>query len=204
MSASYESQLNDWVNKEKLGVDLLNSVGTLMYDKGIELILFRNQLLEIGVSELMNSISYANNVVNRKVNIETAAALANEMLKLGLKCEGIYFYHFHALPPVFEELDPLYFRKLSWKLENPNDWRGYLLASAFIIDCKSFVGSRLIHSFKHFSECSFANFSSRARCLHSHVAIIMSLFEGTKTPIQAIRIPLPPTCGSQINSFLVR
>ena len=35
MSASYETQLNDWVNKEKLGVDLLNSVGTLMYDKGI-------------------------------------------------------------------------------------------------------------------------------------------------------------------------
>ena len=84
MSASYESQLNDWVNKEKLGVDLLNSVGTLMYDKGIELILFRNQLLEIGVSELMNSISYANNVVNRKVNIETAAELAKEMLKLDL------------------------------------------------------------------------------------------------------------------------
>ena len=84
MSASYETQLNDWVNKEKLGVDLLNSVGTLMYDKGIELILFRNQLLEIGVSELMNSISYANNVVNRTVNIETAAALANEMLNLDL------------------------------------------------------------------------------------------------------------------------
>ena len=84
MSASYETSLNDWVNKEKLAVNLLNSVGTLMYDKGIELIIFRNQLLEIGVSELMNSISYANNVVNRKVNIETAAALANEMLNIDL------------------------------------------------------------------------------------------------------------------------
>ena len=84
MSASYETQLNDWVNKEKLGVNLLNSVGTLMYDKGIELILFRNQLLEIGVSELMHSISYANNVVDRKVDIETAAALAKEMLNLDL------------------------------------------------------------------------------------------------------------------------
>ena len=84
MPASYETQLNDWVNKEKSAVNLLNSVGTLMYDKGIELILFRNQLLEIGVSELMNSISYANNVVNRKVNIKTAAALANEMLNIDL------------------------------------------------------------------------------------------------------------------------
>ena len=84
MSASYEAQLNDWVNKEKYAVSLLNSVGTLMYDKGIELVLFRIQLLEIGVSELMNSISYANNIVNRKVNIETASLLANEMLKLDL------------------------------------------------------------------------------------------------------------------------
>ena len=84
MSASYETQLNDWVNKEKSAVNLLNSVGTLMYDKGIELVLFRIQLLEIGVSELMNSISYANNVVNRTVKIENAAALANEMLNLEL------------------------------------------------------------------------------------------------------------------------
>jgi glyceraldehyde 3-phosphate dehydrogenase len=84
MSASYETQLNAWLNKEKSGVNLLNSVGTLMYDKGIELILFRNQLLEIGVSELMNYVSYANNVVKRTINVETAAALANEMLNMDL------------------------------------------------------------------------------------------------------------------------
>ena len=84
MAASYENQLNDWVNKEKSGVNLLNSVGTLMYDKGIELILFRNQLLEIGVSELMNYISYASNVVGRKNNVETATLLASEMLNMDL------------------------------------------------------------------------------------------------------------------------
>ena len=58
MVVSYENQLNAWVNKEKAGVNLLNAVGTLMYDKGIELILFRKQLLEIGVSELLNYITY--------------------------------------------------------------------------------------------------------------------------------------------------
>ena len=84
MTASYEDQLSDWINKEKSGVNLLNSVGTLMYDKGIELILFRNQLLEIGVSELMNFFAYANNVVKRKTDVATTAALANEMLKMDL------------------------------------------------------------------------------------------------------------------------
>ncbi len=84
MLSSYESQLNNWVDKEKIGVNLLNIVGTLMYDKGIELVLFRRQLLEIGVSELMNYISYANNVVERKNNIETAHLLASQMLKMNL------------------------------------------------------------------------------------------------------------------------
>jgi len=84
MSTSYDNQLNDWVNKEKSAVSLLNSVGTLMYDKGIELVLFRNKLLEIGVSELLNYISYANNVVGRENNIETATLLAKEMLKMNL------------------------------------------------------------------------------------------------------------------------
>ena len=84
MSKSYENQLNNWVNKEKSGVDLLNSVGTLMYDKGIELVLFRNKLLEIGVSELLNYISYAKKVVGRENNVETATLLAKEMLNMNL------------------------------------------------------------------------------------------------------------------------
>jgi glyceraldehyde 3-phosphate dehydrogenase len=84
MDNSYENQLNNWVNKEKSGVDLLNSVGTLMYDKGIELILFRNQLLQIGVSELLNLFSYGKNIVGRKTNVETATMLSSEMLNIDL------------------------------------------------------------------------------------------------------------------------
>mgnify|MGYP001213925271 CR=1 FL=1 len=89
MAMSYENQLNDWVNKEKYAVNLLKSVGTLMYDKGIELVLFRKQLLEIGVSELMNYISYAKNVVGRKNDVETATLLASEMLNMDLAASKI-------------------------------------------------------------------------------------------------------------------
>ena len=84
MPVSYEGQLNEWVNKEKSAVNVLNSVGRLMYDKGIELVLFRNQLLEIGVSELMNYVDYANNTLERTITIEAAALLANEMSNLDL------------------------------------------------------------------------------------------------------------------------
>ena len=60
----------------------------------------------------------------------------DEMAELGLAVEGIYFYHFHALPPLFEAFDKDYYRKISWEIENPTDWRGFFLASSFIIDCK--------------------------------------------------------------------
>ena len=84
MSQTYDEQLNSWLNKEKLAINSLKSVGSLMYEKGIELILFRRHLLEIGASELMNFISYANNVVGRENNIETINILSEEMLKMNL------------------------------------------------------------------------------------------------------------------------
>ena len=84
MKESYDSQFQDWVKKEKEGISLLKSAGSLMYDKGVELVLFRKQLLEIGVSELMNYISYANNVVKRTNKVEIANLLATSMLNLNL------------------------------------------------------------------------------------------------------------------------
>ena len=84
MLKSYEKHLNNWVNKEKLAVNLLNSIGTLMYDKGIEIVLFRNQLLEIGVSELMNLFAYANNIIGRKTDIETATLIAEKIQMMAL------------------------------------------------------------------------------------------------------------------------
>ena len=84
MALEYENHLNEWINQEKIAVNLLKSTGTLMYDKGIELVLFRNKLLEIGVSELMSLFSYANKVVGRKTDIKIAADLANEMLNMDL------------------------------------------------------------------------------------------------------------------------
>ena len=58
------------------------------------------------------------------------------MKKLGFIVENLYFYHYPPLPPLFENFDKIYYRKNSWKMEDPSDWRGYLLASAMVVDCK--------------------------------------------------------------------
>ncbi|NOQ55790.1 MAG: methyltransferase domain-containing protein, partial [Nanohaloarchaea archaeon] len=46
---------------------------------------------------------------------------------VGLSIVNFHFYHFHALPPVFESKDPHIFRELSLKMEKGDDWRGYLM-----------------------------------------------------------------------------
>lgn len=48
----------------------------------------------------------------------------------------IHFYHYHALPPIFENKYPELFRELSLKMEKPNDWRGYLMASAYVVEAR--------------------------------------------------------------------
>jgi hypothetical protein len=45
----------------------------------------------------------------------------------------VLFYHFHALPPMLEQAAPALFRRASVAMENPRDWRGHFMASAFVL-----------------------------------------------------------------------
>lgn len=52
----------------------------------------------------------------------------------GFSIKNIHFYHYHALPPVFEKKYPEIFRRLSLGMEEANDWRGYFMASAYVVE----------------------------------------------------------------------
>ena len=52
----------------------------------------------------------------------------------GFVIDNLHFYHYHALPPIFEKTNKEEFWKLSMELENPNDWRGHIMASAFVVE----------------------------------------------------------------------
>lgn len=51
----------------------------------------------------------------------------------GLRLEGLYYYHFHALPPIFEHTHQAEFYELSAQREDPTDWRGVVNASCFVV-----------------------------------------------------------------------
>jgi len=55
-------------------------------------------------------------------------------LQNGLFIRKIHFYHYHSLPPIFAEKYPDFFKHKSMELENPDDWKGTFMASAFVVE----------------------------------------------------------------------
>jgi len=59
--------------------------------------------------------------------------MARQFARAGFQEVEVLFYHYHCLPPMLEPRAPEVFRKQSLRMENPRDWRGYFMASAFIL-----------------------------------------------------------------------
>ena len=76
------------------------------------------------------------NVDERQIrsNLHNPLTVESELLEPnGLKLKNIYYYHFHALPPIFEHIHQQEFYQLSSEREIPSDWRGMFSASCFVV-----------------------------------------------------------------------
>ncbi len=80
----YENELADWIQQEKSAIALIHVAGTLWFDKSVELILFRNQLVDRSASEILNLHQYSKQMVNKPINVIETLALAKEMNKVEL------------------------------------------------------------------------------------------------------------------------
>lgn len=81
---SYETELNDWIGSERAAIELISHIGTLWFEKSVELIIFRNQMIDRSASEIMNLHQYAKDIVKRPINVHDTARLAGELTQLNL------------------------------------------------------------------------------------------------------------------------
>ncbi len=81
---TYGKEFNEYINQEKAAVDLISSIGHLMYDKSVELVLFRNPLLDASISEILSLHRYAEEVVNKPISVYDSSELAKELMNLDL------------------------------------------------------------------------------------------------------------------------
>ncbi len=85
MNGDYESFLKDWVFQEQLSNEFINVIYKLFYDKSIELLFFKNQLIDRSSSMILYKHSYAENIIGRKLLVKDSLKLAKAILHCNIK-----------------------------------------------------------------------------------------------------------------------
>ncbi len=81
---TYSNELSVYVNQERAAVELAHMVGKLLFDKSIELVLFRNHLADTRITEILRLHKYAAEVVAKPISVFDSAELAAELYEMNL------------------------------------------------------------------------------------------------------------------------
>ncbi len=95
----YEKELSFQTDRRKATVEFIKIISDLWYDKSIELVLFRNQLIDRNVSEILSLHEYAGEFVQKPISIFDSVEIAQAIKTLDLPPSkldiGKLTYEFH-------------------------------------------------------------------------------------------------------------
>jgi glyceraldehyde 3-phosphate dehydrogenase len=80
----YQKEVSFQVDRRRAGVELIKIISDLWYDKSIEMVLFKNQLLDQNVSEIINLHQYAGEFVGKPISLFDSVEIARVILSLDL------------------------------------------------------------------------------------------------------------------------
>jgi glyceraldehyde 3-phosphate dehydrogenase len=80
----FEESLIQWISDEKTGFKFAEVLNRLFYDKSVELILFRSQLLDRSASVILFKHSYAETVIGKKLEIKDSLDIAKAIADLDI------------------------------------------------------------------------------------------------------------------------
>jgi glyceraldehyde 3-phosphate dehydrogenase len=119
---SFDKSLQNWINDEKAAIEFINVVGKLWFDKSIELICLRSQLIDRGPGKILNKHVRAETILKKPVRVQDSLLLAKAILA-------------EDIAPARIDIGRL---NSEWTNEKSN----YENASEFILDkLKNFVGA---------------------------------------------------------------
>ncbi|TBW26732.1 glyceraldehyde-3-phosphate dehydrogenase [Gramella sp. KN1008] len=113
----YEKELSFQADRRKATVEFINIVSDLWYDKSIELVLFRNQLINRNVSDILDLHEYAGEFVGKPISIFDSVEIAKAIQDLKLppaKLDiGKLTYEYHLEDQVYSNAMAFVSNKLS-------------------------------------------------------------------------------------------
>lgn len=80
----YEKELSFQVDRRRASVEFIKIVNDLWYDKTVELVFFRNQLIDKSVSEILNLHEYAAEFVQKPISIFDTTEIAQALKQINL------------------------------------------------------------------------------------------------------------------------
>ena len=80
----YEKELSFQNDRRKATVEFIKTISDLWYDKSIEIVLFRNQLIDRSISDILNLHKYANDFVGKPFSIFDSLEIVKAINTLNL------------------------------------------------------------------------------------------------------------------------
>lgn len=77
------SELNKWIAKEKIAMELMHIVSNLWLDHSIELTIFRRKIIDNSVSTILNDHLYAKRYIDQPLSVEISLNLAKAIASIG-------------------------------------------------------------------------------------------------------------------------
>ena len=81
---TYEQELTFQTDRRRASVEFIKLISDLWYDNTIELVMFRNQLIDRNVSEILNLLEYATEFVGKSISIFDAVEITRTIKQLNL------------------------------------------------------------------------------------------------------------------------
>lgn len=120
----YEKELSFQADRRKAAVEFIKIVNDLWYEKSIELVLFRNQLIDSNVSDIMNLHEYAGEFVQKPINVFDTVEIARAIEALDLPPSridiGKLTYEYHLQDDKYNDATAFVLDKLRDAKSSPN------------------------------------------------------------------------------------
>ncbi|WP_323789929.1 glyceraldehyde-3-phosphate dehydrogenase [Psychroserpens sp.] len=124
LNGTYENELAFQADRRRATVEFIKIVSDLWYDKSIELVLFRNQMIDRNVSEILNLHEYAGEFVQKPISIFDSVEIAQAIKALDLppaKLDiGKLTYEFHLEDQKYSNATAFVANKLKDAKKNKN------------------------------------------------------------------------------------
>jgi len=80
----FQSTLDCWIADQKSANEFIDVIGKLWFDRDIELIFLRRQLLDRGANSILHKHSYAENIIKKQLTIQDSLLIAKAMLEVNV------------------------------------------------------------------------------------------------------------------------